>query len=462
MRSAMGTAVVAPPVRIQNLSAGFADRGVLRQLTLDVTGFSEGNLFDRTRHAWRDCSPFEVSAGSGRVQINSIRAATSAGEFRLRTRYGRSLDEVAALMNRFRVRALRVTDSDGSEIMHAGGRDSAGSFAGDGAPGSPGGIGQARRSVASYEGGPFAGTEDASGAGISSLATAVFRKRGDSARTASVTSVSEAVGAAAATATSPGLGGRNRATSGAALSRQTSSGSFAGGAGGEGDRAGGCVAESVADEIGEGALEVVQLLLVTAHGAEHLVAVLVEDGLPELGVAAGDAGGVAQAAAGVIAPRGIFLGEKRAEIRGDDLRQVADVGDDFVVLVGIDGHGLGAEVVPEFYDCGGGGGLGCAERGDEAGPADEEVGGAVFPAGFFGAGHRVGADKVGVRAEGGGAEAGDLAFDAADIGDESAGGKRRGDLAGERNDLIDGGGDDDESGAGGGSLGKSNPTLANG
>ncbi|HOZ27854.1 MAG TPA: hypothetical protein PK080_10870 [Hyphomonadaceae bacterium] len=80
----------------------------LRQLTLDATGFSEGNLFGRTRHAWRDCSPFGVSAGSGRVQINSIRAATSAGEFRLRTRYGRSLDEVAALMNRFRVRALAM------------------------------------------------------------------------------------------------------------------------------------------------------------------------------------------------------------------------------------------------------------------------------------------------------------------------------------------------------------------
>ncbi|HPI49082.1 MAG TPA: hypothetical protein PLH23_12500, partial [Hyphomonadaceae bacterium] len=64
----------------------------LRQLTLDATGFSEGNLFGRTRYAWRDCSPFEVSAGSGRVQINSIRATTSAGEFRLRTRYGRSLD----------------------------------------------------------------------------------------------------------------------------------------------------------------------------------------------------------------------------------------------------------------------------------------------------------------------------------------------------------------------------------
>jgi CRP-like cAMP-binding protein len=136
--------------------------------------------------------------------------------------------------SRFRVRALRVTDSDGTEIMHAGGRDSAGSFPGDGVPGSPGGIGPARRSVASYDGGgggPFAGTDDANNNNgpASSLATAVFRKRGDSARTASVASVSEAVGAAGA---SPGLGSRNRATSGAALSRQTSSGSFAGGAGG--------------------------------------------------------------------------------------------------------------------------------------------------------------------------------------------------------------------------------------
>ena len=90
------------------LVAALAAAASLRQLTLDATGFSEGNLFGRVRHAWRDCSPFEVSAGGGRVQVNSIRATTATGEIRLRTRYGRSLDEIAALMNRFRARALNA------------------------------------------------------------------------------------------------------------------------------------------------------------------------------------------------------------------------------------------------------------------------------------------------------------------------------------------------------------------
>ena len=88
------------------LIAAFAAATSLRQLKVDRDGFSEGNLFGCVRHAWRDCSPFEVSTGGGRVQVNSIRATTSAGEIRLRTRYGRSLDEIAALMNRFRARAL--------------------------------------------------------------------------------------------------------------------------------------------------------------------------------------------------------------------------------------------------------------------------------------------------------------------------------------------------------------------
>ena len=86
--------------------AALAAATSLRQLTLDREGFSEGNLFGRVRHAWRDCSVFEVSAGGGRVQVNSIRATIPAGEICLRTRYGRSLDEIAALMNRFRARAL--------------------------------------------------------------------------------------------------------------------------------------------------------------------------------------------------------------------------------------------------------------------------------------------------------------------------------------------------------------------
>lgn len=91
------------------ITAALAAAASLRQLTLDGEGFSEGNLFGRVRHAWRDCSPFEVSAGAGRVQLNSIRAKSVTGEIRLRTRYGRSLDEIAALMNGFRARALNAS-----------------------------------------------------------------------------------------------------------------------------------------------------------------------------------------------------------------------------------------------------------------------------------------------------------------------------------------------------------------
>jgi hypothetical protein len=40
------------------------------------------------------------------VQVGFIRTTTSAGEIRLRSRYGRKLDEIVALMNRFRARAL--------------------------------------------------------------------------------------------------------------------------------------------------------------------------------------------------------------------------------------------------------------------------------------------------------------------------------------------------------------------
>ena len=198
--------------------------------------------------------------------------------------------------------------------------------------------------------------------------------------------------------------------------------------------------------VGEGGAEAVEFGFEVAQGAENLIAVLLENGAPDLRVARGDAGRVAQAAAGVVAPRRIFFREATAEGGGDHLREVADVGDNFVVLVGRHGDHLGAEGMPERDDGGGGGGRRVGERSDEAGAVLKEAGGAVFPAGFFGTGHGVCADEVGAGGEGGVGVAGDLAFHAADIGDEGAGREIGGDLAAEGDDLVDRGGDHDEVG----------------
>jgi hypothetical protein len=109
--------------------------------------------------------------------------------------------------------------------------------------------------------------------------------------------------------------------------------------------------------------------------------------------------------------------------------------------------------VPEFHDRGGRGGRRLREWSDETRAAFEEGGGAVFPAGFFGAGHRVGADEVRVGREGGVTEAGNFAFYAADVGDGRAGRKVGGDLTGEGDYLVNGGGEDDEVGATDGFVG---------
>ncbi len=84
----------------------FAAVGSLRRLSLDPEGFVEDSLFRSRRFEWRDCSPFETGSAGQRVQVLFIRVLTPAGEIRLRSRYGRKLDEIAALMNRFRARAL--------------------------------------------------------------------------------------------------------------------------------------------------------------------------------------------------------------------------------------------------------------------------------------------------------------------------------------------------------------------
>ena len=206
--------------------------------------------------------------------------------------------------------------------------------------------------------------------------------------------------------------------------------------------------------VGESGAQAVEFVFEAAQGAEDFVAILFEDGAPDLRITTSDARGVTQTAAGVVAPRGIFFGEKSTETRRDDLGQVTDVRDDFVVFVRGDGDDFSAEGMPKRHRGGGGGGRGFGQRGDETGAAFEEGSGAVFPAGFFRAGHGVGTDEVCVGSEGGVSEAGNFAFYAADVGDQRAGCKLGGDAAGEWHDLVDGCGDHDEVGAADGCVGR--------
>ncbi len=86
--------------------------------------------------------------------------------------------------------------------------------------------------------------------------------------------------------------------------------------------------------VGESGFEGVEFVFEFGEGSEDLIAVLFEDGAPELRIAGGDARGVAESAAGVITPVWVFAGEEGAERGREDLGKMADVGDDFVVGVG--------------------------------------------------------------------------------------------------------------------------------
>jgi len=153
--------------------------------------------------------------------------------------------------------------------------------------------------------------------------------------------------------------------------------------------------------------ELVEFMLEAVEGAEDFLAVLEGDGFPEGGVAGGDAGGVAQAGAGEVDPVGVAGAEVGAEGGGDEVGEVAEVGGDFVVGFGGGGGDFHAEVFPEAGDALDVGGRGVDERGDEAGAALEEFGVGVVEAGFFGAGHGVGADEGDGGGEGGAGVAAD-------------------------------------------------------
>ena len=206
--------------------------------------------------------------------------------------------------------------------------------------------------------------------------------------------------------------------------------------------------------VSECCAQAVKFVFEPAQGPEDFVAVLFENRAPNLRVAARDACGITETAAGVITPRGVFRREKAAEARCDNLRKMADVRDDFVVLVGRDAHHLGSECVPEFYD---GGGRICRSFrmwSNKTGAVFEQVGSAVFPAGLFRARHWVGSDEVRVRCERGVTEPRDFTFYAADVGYKGAGCEVGGDLSGEGDDLVDGGSEDDDAGAPDGFVGR--------
>jgi hypothetical protein len=212
----------------------------------------------------------------------------------------------------------------------------------------------------------------------------------------------------------------------------------------------------------EGGAELVEFALEAVEGAEDFLAILEGDGFPEGGVAGGDAGGVAQAGAGEVNPVGVAGAEVGAIGGGEKVRQVADVGGDFVVGLGRGGGDFQAEGFPEAGDALDIGGGGVDERSDEAGAALEEFGVGVFEAGFFGAGHGVGADEGDFFRERGASVAANEGLGGADIGDESAGTQARRDLGEERDDGVNGSAGDDEVGFGDGVTGVGKDGVAPG
>ena len=179
-----------------------------------------------------------------------------------------------------------------------------------------------------------------------------------------------------------------------------------------------------------------EFVLELSQGAQHFVAVLLENFDPHGGVASGDSGGIAQAAAGVISPSDCFLGEKAAQSRRERLRQMADMGDDFVVLVGTQRGHVASQSMPKPDDSIKRGGSGIVERGHETNASFKKRFYAIFPAGLLAARHRMSAHERGMRGHCGMAEPTEFTFDATHIGDDRAFGQMRSDLLGEADDFV--------------------------
>lgn len=148
--------------------------------------------------------------------------------------------------------------------------------------------------------------------------------------------------------------------------------------------------EGVVIVIGEGVSVGFKLGLVDFDGMEEGGAIGGGDGSPECGVAGGDACGVAQPRAGERLPfgRGCTL-EGAGEGGGENVRQVAGVGDNGVVCFRGCRDGFHPEALPvafEGFECVG---RGCFRGSKNAGPVFKQVGSGVFEPGFFGACHGV-------------------------------------------------------------------------
>lgn len=87
-------------------AGSFGAAGSLRRLTLDREGFVEDNLYRSRGFTWRDCATFRVTSSGSRLQVLFVQTETPSGRVRLRSRYGRRLDDLVAVMNRFRARAM--------------------------------------------------------------------------------------------------------------------------------------------------------------------------------------------------------------------------------------------------------------------------------------------------------------------------------------------------------------------
>jgi len=136
------------------------------------------------------------------------------------------------------------------------------------------------------------------------------------------------------------------------------------------------------------------------------------------------------------------------ESGGDGVGEVADVGEEAVVVVWGEADDVHADGLPEAFDGGEGGSAGAWGGGSDAGGILEEVGAGEFDAAFFAAGHGVAGDEADLAGEDLFGQADDGAFGAADVCDDGAGWESWGDLAEYVLEDADGGAEDDQIGGG--------------
>ena len=135
--------------------------------------------------------------------------------------------------------------------------------------------------------------------------------------------------------------------------------------------------------ISECALKAGELGLIMTKCVEDFVAILFEDRSPKFWVTTRDAGRIAEPSARVSMPLRILALQGRAKRGGEDLRQMADMRDDFVVDVRCYRSDLTRQRSPESRDVGGGGRRGLRAWGDKYRAADKKIRPRMRPARFF-------------------------------------------------------------------------------